>query len=70
MAFLKFTSAETGATRVLNTEFVIYVEKDPESDGALVWWISYADAGQPRSKYLWTREPYEAVAEEFLKTGR
>ena len=36
MAFLRFTNAETGATRVLNTEYVIYVEKDPESEGALI----------------------------------
>ena len=69
MAFLRFTNAETGATRVVNTEYVIYVEQDPESEGALIWWISYADAGQPKSKYLWTTEPYEQVAEEFIKVG-
>lgn len=69
MAFLKFTDAESGADRLVNTQYVLYVERDTESAGAVIWWVSYRDPGQPQSRHLVTTQPAEEVFDAFLGAG-
>lgn len=65
MAFLTFTDAESGADRLVNTQYVLYVERDTESAGAVIWWVSYRDPGQPQSRHLVTTEAADDVFEAF-----
>lgn len=67
MAFLRLTEAESGAERLINTTYVIYAERDTDTPGAVVWWISYRDPGQPQSRYLVSREPADEVFAQLEK---
>lgn len=69
MAFITVHDQESGAPRTFNSDYVIYVEKDGEGDSALIWWVSYADPGQPRSKWFLSRETYDEVRTLLSSTG-
>lgn len=59
MSFLRITDKTTGGVRCFNTDYV--VEMQPDEDGATIWYVSYATAGQPLSKYVDTRETLDEL---------
>ena len=59
--FLRVTDRVSLQVRNLNVRYVIEIAHDADTGGATVYYVSYAIAGQPVTKYIDAAETVEAL---------